>query len=89
MAIFGMNGFSALVMYIALIGGLYGTKSTSPIYERVQPLMDRKQVADAQGGEAKKRAIAEIRTERATRFARATGKEMPGKAAYVKKEWLR
>ena len=66
MAIFGWNGFSALAIYVGLVGALYGTKDAGlgKGYYKIQQILNRKGALDEKDAVKKKAIFARLRQAR-------------------------
>ena len=96
MAIFGWNGISALALYLATVGALYGTKDAGlgKNYYKIEKILNRKAALDEKDAVKKKAIFARIRAER---LAAAKGteryKELASdpefSKAFGEKQWVR
>ena len=96
MAIFGMNGLSALALHFGLIFAVYGMKEVALKAKQV-PLVsryaERKRIASLGSESEKKAAYATFRTQVIADMRSAGAKRYPEakefETAYGKKTWLR
>ena len=96
MAIFGWNGISALALYLATVGALYGTKDAGlgKGYYKIQQILNRKAALDEKDVGKKKLLFAKIREARIAAAVKLERyKELASDPefakAYGEKQWVR